>query len=175
MDEFDIKLLGALQGDGRLTNFDLAAEVGLSASQCSRRRSALEEAGVVSGYHAVLSGEALGLGVTAFVQVRLAAHSPDNSQRFAALINDLEAVQDAYSLTGEADYLIKLVVPDLKALSALLNDVFLTHESVAQVRSSIVLDQLKHTTRLPLGHLSRSPPARKVRAAKPVSERRAKR
>jgi DNA-binding Lrp family transcriptional regulator len=153
MDASDIKLLAALQDDGRLTNYDLAERVGLSASQCSRRRAALEQAGVIASYHAHLSGHALGLGITAFVQVTLATHSPDNSRKFVDLVERQEEVQEAYSLTGEADYLVKLVVPDLKALSRLLNDVFLPHGSVAHVRSSIVLDRLKQTPKLPLSHL----------------------
>ena len=153
MDDFDVKLLRALQDDGRLTNYDLAERVGLSASQCSRRRSALEEAGVIEGYHAALSAQALGLDVIVFVQVTLATHSPDNSKRFAKLIDGLEEVQEAYSLTGQADYLVKMAVPDLAALSHILNDVFLPHESVAHLRSSIVLDRLKQTTQLPLRHL----------------------
>jgi DNA-binding Lrp family transcriptional regulator len=154
MDDFDVRLLRALQDDGRLTNYDLAERVGLSASQCSRRRAALEASGVIESYHANLSAPALGLGVVAFVQVTLAAHSPDNSKRFAKLIDGLEEVQEAYSLTGEADYLIKMALPDLAALSRMLSEVFLPHTSVAHVRSSIVLDRLKQTTRLPLRHLA---------------------
>lgn len=153
MDAFDIKLLAALQDDGRLTNFELADRVGLSASQCSRRRAALEESGVVAAYRAHLAAEALGLGVTVFVQVGLATHSPDNSKRFKALIEGLDEVQEAYALTGEADYLVKLVVTDLKALSRILNEIFLPHASVAHVRSSVVLDRLKQTSKLPLAHL----------------------
>jgi DNA-binding Lrp family transcriptional regulator len=148
MDNFDVKLLGALQGNGRLSNFELAEAVGLSASQCSRRRAALEEAGTIASYHAHLDAEALGLGIVVFVQVTLATHSPDNSKRFLKLIESLEEVQEAYSLTGEADYLIKVTITDLKALSRLLNDVFLPHDSVAHVRSSIVLDRLKQTPQL---------------------------
>ena len=153
MDSFDVKLLAALQSDGRLTNDELARAVGLSGSQCSRRRQALEEATVIAGYRAHLDPEALGLHVTVFVQVTLATHSPDNSKRFQKLIDGLPEVQEAYSLTGEADYLIKLIVTDLKALSRILNEVFLPHASVAHVRSSIVLDRLKQTSALPLGHL----------------------
>jgi len=153
MDGFDIKLLDALQEDGRLTNFELAERVGLSASQCSRRRAALEASGVIQSYHAHLSAEAIGLGVLVFVQVTLATHSPGNSQRFQKLIGGLPEVQEAYSLTGDADYFIKLIVADLKALSRILNEVFLPHESVAHLRSSIVLDRLKQTTHLPLRHL----------------------
>jgi DNA-binding Lrp family transcriptional regulator len=154
MDQFDIKLLDALQTDGRLTNYDLAERVGLSASQCSRRRAALEAAGIISSYHARLSTDGVGLDVVVFVQVTLATHSPENSKRFVKLIEGLDEVQEAYALTGDADYLVKLTVPDLKVLSRVLNEVFLPHESVAHVRSSIVLDRLKQTSRLPLGHLA---------------------
>jgi DNA-binding Lrp family transcriptional regulator len=153
MDAFDRKLLATLQQDGRLTNQELGERVGLSASQCSRRRAALEDAGVIASYHAHLSAEALGLGVIVFVAVTLATHSPDTSKRFRRLIEALEEVQEAYALTGSADYLVKLVVPDLKALSHILNDVFLPHTSIQHVHSSIVLDCLKQTASLPLAHL----------------------
>src|SRR5436189_2335865 len=154
MDAFDIKLLNALQEDGRLTNLELAERIGLSASQCSRRRTALEQSGVIEGYHAALANQAVGLDVLVFVQVSLVTQSPDSGQAFANLIRGLEEVQEAYSLTGEADYLVKLVVPDLKTLSRILNEVFLPHRSVGHVRSSVVLDRVKQTTQLPLRHLS---------------------
>jgi len=154
MDDFDLKLLNALQEDGRLTNLDLAERIGLSASQCSRRRTALEESGVIEGYHAALTNQAVGLDVLVFIQVSLATQSPDSAQAFAKLIRGLAEVQEAYSLTGEADYLVKLVVPDLKTLSRILNEVFLPHRSVGHVRSSVVLDRVKQTTQLPLRHLS---------------------
>jgi DNA-binding Lrp family transcriptional regulator len=153
MDAFDHKLLNALQEDGRLTNLELADRIGLSPSQCSRRRTALEQSGVIEGYHAALANQAVGLDVVVFIQVSLATQSPDSSQAFAKLIRGLEEVQEAYSLTGEADFLVKLVVPDLKTLSRILNDVFLPHRSVGHVRSSVVLDRVKQTSRLPLRHL----------------------
>ena len=155
MDAFDIKLLAAVQSDGRLTNNDLADVVGLSASQCSRRRAALEADGTIASYHAHLSAEAVGLAVTAFVEIKLATHSAENSKRFQELISELVEVQEACSLTGDADYLIKLVVSDLKALSRILSEVFLPHASVQHVRSSIVLERLKQTSQLPLQQLSR--------------------
>jgi DNA-binding Lrp family transcriptional regulator len=154
MDDFDLKLLNALQQDGRLTNLELADRIGLSASQCSRRRTALEESGVIEGYHAALANQAVGLDVLVFIQVSLATQSPDSGQAFAKLIRGLEEVQEAYSLTGEADYLVKMVVPDLKTLSRILNDVFLPHRSVGHVRSSVVLNRVKQTMQLPLRHLS---------------------
>jgi DNA-binding Lrp family transcriptional regulator len=152
MDSFDLKLLAALQEDGRLTNFELAERVGLSASQCSRRRAALEASGVIEGYRAHLSAKALGLGIVVFVQVTLATHSSGNAQRFRDLIAGLDEVQEAYALTGAADYHVKLVVPDLAALAHILNNVFLPHESVQHVHSSVVLARLKQTSALPLGH-----------------------
>src|SRR3954463_11886773 len=154
MDAFNIKLLNALQEDGRLTNLELAERIGLSASQRSRLRTALEQSGVIEGYHAALANQAVGLDVLVFIQVSLAAQSPDSAQAFAKLIRGLEEVQEAYSLTGEADYLVKLVVPDLETLSRILNEVFLPHRSVGHVRSSVVLDRVKQTTQLPLRHLS---------------------
>jgi len=150
LDEFDLRLLGALQADGRLTNQELADKVGLSASQCSRRRSRLEESGIIRGYHADLSPEALGFGVLVFVHVTLSAHSPDNSKRFRDLVARSDDIQEAYSLTGETDYLLKMVLPDLKSLAATVNERLLARDTVAHVRSSVVLDRLKETARLPL-------------------------
>jgi DNA-binding Lrp family transcriptional regulator len=150
IDTFDLKLLAALQDDGRLTNQELADLVGLSASQCSRRRMRLEEEKVIAGYHAVLSDEALGFNLIAFINIALATHSPDNSKKFRALINRVDQVQEAYSLTGDADYVLKAVLRDLKDLSDLVNNVLMPHPSVAHVRSSIVLDRLKESAKLPL-------------------------
>ena len=84
VDAFDLKILAALQDDGRLTNQQLADVAGLSASQCSRRRMRLEEEKVISGYHADLASEALGFNVIAFIQITLATHSPDNARKFRA-------------------------------------------------------------------------------------------
>src|SRR5262249_47531773 len=113
---------------------------------------ALERDNVIVGYHAALSAPALGLDVTVFVQVTLATHTRDNAKRFAKLINGLAEVQEAFALTGESDYLIKMVVPDLASLSRILNDVLPPHDSIAHVRSSIVLDRLKQQPHLPLEH-----------------------
>jgi DNA-binding Lrp family transcriptional regulator len=150
LDGFDLKMLIALQEDGRLTNQQLADAVGLSASQCSRRRMRLEDEGVVSGYHADLASERLGFNVIAFVHITLATHSPDNAQHFRDLVQRVDDVQEAYSLTGDADYLLKIILRDLKSLSDIVNDVLMPHPSVAHVRSSIVLDRLKVTAKLPL-------------------------
>jgi DNA-binding Lrp family transcriptional regulator len=150
LDVFDLRLLAALQDSGRLTNQELGERIGLSASQCSRRRVALEAAGVIRGYRADLAAEMLGFQLLVFINVTLAAHSGDNARDFRALIGRIDEVQEAYALTGDTDYLLKVVVADLKDLSALVNDVLLPHATVARVRSSIVLDRLKETVRLPM-------------------------
>jgi DNA-binding Lrp family transcriptional regulator len=153
VDGFDLKMLAALQDDGRLTNQQLADAVGLSASQCSRRRTRHEDDGIVAGYHADLAAERLGFNVVAFVHITLATHSPDNAKHFRDLVQRVDDVQEAYSLTGDADYLLKIILRDLKSLSDIVNNVLMPHPSIAHVRSSIVLDRLKATTKLPLGNV----------------------
>jgi DNA-binding Lrp family transcriptional regulator len=153
LDGFDLKLLSLLQEDGRMSVQDLADRVGLSASQCSRRRTRLEEAGVITGYRAQLDPDRLGFGVTAFIQVSLARHSPDNARLFRSLVEHTGAIQQAYAVTGDADYILRASLPDLRALSALVNDVLLPHGTVAQVRSMVALERLKDTTTLPVADL----------------------
>ena len=150
VDSFDLRLLDALQADGARTNQQLADLVRLSASQVSRRRQRLEEAGLIRRYRADLDAVRLGFGVTVFIFVSLATHSGLNAKRFGDLVRAMPEVQEAHAMTGDADYLMKLIVRDLKALATLVNEVLLPHESVARVRSSIVLDTLKDDPRLPL-------------------------
>jgi DNA-binding Lrp family transcriptional regulator len=150
LDQFDFKLLAALEADGRLTNAELGERIGLSASQCSRRRIRLEDAGIIEGYHARLNSARLGIGLRAFIQVSLSTHSRENAKSFKEFVNSVEEVQEAYALTGDADYLLKVAVPDLKGLARIINDSILPHPGVAHVKSSIVLDKLKDSHRLPL-------------------------
>jgi DNA-binding Lrp family transcriptional regulator len=150
LDAADWRLLDALNRDGAATNTALAEAIGLSSSQVSRRRQRLEEGGVITGYRARIAPEAVGLGVTAFIHVALDTHSRDNARRFRDLVRTSPSVLEAHALTGEADYLLKVAVGDLKALSALVNEVLLPHDSVARVRSEIALDTLKADGGLPL-------------------------
>ncbi|MGH6839152.1 MAG: Lrp/AsnC family transcriptional regulator [Methylocella sp.] len=150
LDQFDLKLLAALEADGRLTNAELAGTVGLSASQCSRRRIRLEETGVIEGYSARLNAVRLGIGLLALIQVTLSPHSKENAKKFGDFVNAVDEVQEAYALTGDSDYLLKVVVPDLKNLSRIINDLILPQASVSHVKSSIVLATLKDSHRLPL-------------------------
>ena len=150
LDSFDRKLLAALQEDGRLTNQQLGDRIGLSASQCSRRRSALEESGLIRGYRAELAADALGLDILVFIEVNLSSHSRENAEKFRAMLSRLDHIQEAYALSGETDYLLKAIVPDLRSVQELVNETLLGHATVTRVCTSIVLDALKTSNRLPL-------------------------
>ncbi|MFD0917386.1 Lrp/AsnC family transcriptional regulator [Pseudahrensia aquimaris] len=150
LDAFDRKILASLQEDGRFTNAELADRVGLSASQCSRRRTALEDAGIINGYTARLDPEKVGIGLKSLVSVTLATHNDDNAANLRSLLARLPQVLDAYALTGEMDYMIKVVTPDLKALSEFINQTLLPHKAVQNVKTAIVLDTLKETSALPV-------------------------
>jgi DNA-binding Lrp family transcriptional regulator len=151
LDAFDLRLLALLQEDGRMAVQELADRMALSASQCSRRRARLEQSGLITGYHARLDPDRLGFGVAAFILVTLARHSPDNARLFRDLVGRTAAIQQAYAVTGDADYILRAIVADLRGLSGLVNDILLPHGTVAQVRSLVALERLKDTTALPLG------------------------
>ncbi len=150
LDAFDRKIMSLLQEDARLTNNDLSERVNLSPSQCSRRRQRLEEEGLIKGYRAVLDRDRLGFSLVNIISVTLATHNRDNARRFAELLARLPEVQEAHALTGEMDYVLKVVTPDLKSLSRFVNDVLLPHESVQHVKTAIVLETLKETASLPI-------------------------
>ncbi|PVB60055.1 Lrp/AsnC family transcriptional regulator [Labrenzia sp. 011] len=151
LDAYDVKLLATLQENAALTNAELGEVIRLSASQVSRRRQKLEEAGIIRRYRAALDPEALGLSVTAYVGVTLGAHSKENARKFRNMVTAMPEVQEAHTLTGDVDYMLKIVVPDLKALSRIINDDLLPQEAVHNVRSSIAMETLKDDNLLPLG------------------------
>jgi len=152
LDAFDRKILALLQQDARLTTGDLSQRINLSPSQCSRRRQRLEDEGFIQAYRAVLDRDRLGFSLTNMVTVTLATHNRDNARRFAELVSRLPEIQEAHALTGEMDYILKVVTPDLKSLAEFVNDVLLPHESVQHVKTAIVLQTLKETTALPIGN-----------------------
>lgn len=150
LDSFDLRLLRELQRDGRLTNNELSELIALSPSQCSRRRTRLEVEGYIRGYQARLDRQKLGFDMLVVISVTLATHNRDNARRFSALINDLPEVLEAYALTGEMDYHLKVAVKGLNDLSRFVNDILLPHESVQHVKTSIVLDTLKSFEGVPV-------------------------
>lgn len=150
LDTFDLKILALLQSDGRLTNQELSEQVALSASQCSRRRLRLEETGIITSYRALVDAEKVGLSISAFLQVTMAAHSRAIADDFRDLVRRTPSILNAYVLMGQTDYLLSVSTADLKGLAQLVNDVLLPHPSVARVQSQLVLDRLKEGGILPL-------------------------
>ena len=154
LDRLDRAILARLQTDGRETHEAIGAQVGLSASAVLRRIRRLEEAGVIDRYVALLRPEALGLGLSAYVNVRLekrAEHAKRNPMdEFRASVQGWPEVVECVALTGEMDYLLHLVVQDMSAYSRFMMDTLLRHPSVQDCKTSFVMDQVKATTALPL-------------------------
>ena len=145
----DSRLLDALQKDAHLTAQELGERLNLSASQAGRRRQRLEEQGYILGYAARLDPTRVGLHVQSFVQVQMASHAPEAARAFAQLIEARREVISAWTLTGEADYLLRVYCEDLPAMNQLIHQVLLPHPAVARVQSQIVMDQLKPDAPLP--------------------------
>ncbi|AXC49205.1 Lrp/AsnC family transcriptional regulator [Paracoccus suum] len=150
LDSYDRAILSALQRDGALTNAQLSELVHLSPSQCSRRRLALERAGAITGYHARLAPRALGFGIRAFTRVNLRSHGKQSDGDFATFVGSLPQVRGAHSVSGDADYVLELVVEDVDALAAFIHQHLLPHPQIAQVRSEIVLKSVKDAGGVPL-------------------------
>jgi len=149
LDATDAKLLAALQADAHLTAQQLGELLNLSPSQAGRRRQRLESEGYIQGYSARLDPAKLGLQVQGFVQVQLGSHGPEQSASFASLISTRPEITSAWTMTGEADYLLRVYCADLPGLNTLLHEVLLPHPAVARVQSQIVMDQLKRDAPLP--------------------------
>jgi len=154
IDHTDLRLLACLQEAARLSNVELSERVHLSPSQCHRRLRRLEQAGLIRGYAALLDRERLGFGVVAFVNVTLEKQSEHPAQAFNQAVQELPEILECHAVSGEADYLLRVVAADLKAFSDFLMHRLLRLPMVAHVRSSILLDEVKATTALPLGRLA---------------------
>ncbi len=140
---FDRTLLNALQHDGSRTNAKLAEIVGLSASQISRRRTRLKANGVISGYHAHLDAKASGLNVKAFVRVNLRSHSKASAGEFSTLVESNRLIVEAISVSGDANYILTVECETLEAFASFIHETLLPHENISQVRSELVLRDLK--------------------------------
>ncbi|PAT41579.1 Lrp/AsnC family transcriptional regulator [Vandammella animalimorsus] len=154
LDSIDLRVLRALQHNGRATYDELAAAVGLSPSATLRRVRRLEEGGVIDHYAALLRPERVGLGLTAYLNVRLekltATHKRNPMDSFRAAVQTWPEVVECCSLTGEMDYLLRVVVRDMAHYSRFVMDTLLKHPSVQDCKTSFVLDRVKHTTALPV-------------------------
>lgn len=150
LDRFDLQILAALQHDGRLSNVELGERVNLSASQASRRVARLVEEGYIERFRAVLNPRRIGIGLTAYCLLTLKIHGEGGMGDFRRRVAALPEVQECQSLTGEAGYLLKIAVADLKAFSDFLSEHLMKAPEVATVRSSIVLESVKESNEYPL-------------------------
>ncbi|HAT31810.1 MAG TPA: AsnC family transcriptional regulator [Janthinobacterium sp.] len=166
LDKTDRKILAILQADGRLSNQDVAEQVSLSPSPCLRRIKRLEEAGVIRQYVALLDPDKIGLGLLAYVNVRLEKHSEAGAQSnaralaltpltspradFAVSVEQWPEVVACYAMTGEMDYLLRVHVQDMEHFSRFMMATLLRHPAVLDVKSSFALQRIKDTTALPL-------------------------
>jgi Lrp/AsnC family leucine-responsive transcriptional regulator len=153
LDAIDVRLLAELQQDGRLPVVELAERVGLSATPCARRIHQLEQAGIIQGYAAAIDPGRLGLKVRAFVQVKLERHTDENVAQFRSALEAIDSVVSCYATTGEHDFLLQMLVPDLETLSDIVLKRLLRLPCVRDVQSSLALETMKRSTRIPLGHL----------------------
>lgn len=150
MDEIDLKIVSLLQSDARLTNADLADKVGLSPAPCLRRVRALEQQGVIKKYVALLDPGAVNLGVTVFIQITLDLQVERRLEIFERAIMRRPEVLECFLMTGDSDYLLRVVVPDVAAYERFLKQSLTRLEGVASIKSSFALKQVKYSTVLPL-------------------------
>jgi Lrp/AsnC family transcriptional regulator, leucine-responsive regulatory protein len=150
IDDIDLQLLGILQGDGRITNADLAKRVGLSPPSVLQRVRNLEKLGLVKGYHAILDAERLGLKITALVMINLSLHQEQPIERFRRSVNEIPEVLECYHVSGEFDFLLKVVVRDIRAYEVLVRERISRIKGIRQIKTSFVLGVPKHTTQIPL-------------------------
>jgi Lrp/AsnC family leucine-responsive transcriptional regulator len=163
LDAIDRRIITALQADGRLTNADLAQRVGLSPSPCLRRVNRLEREGYIEGYRAMLRRDQIGLGLTVFVGVKIDGHANNQAIMFEEAIVAAPEVVACHMVSGEADYLLEVVVPDLEHYRKFLLEKLLELPIVREVRSNIAIQSLKATAILPLDHLESGDPSSRSR------------
>jgi Lrp/AsnC family transcriptional regulator, leucine-responsive regulatory protein len=154
LNKLDAAILRILQADGRTTYDLIGADVGLSASAVLRRVKAMEAAGIITRYVALVNPEKVGLGLTAYLNVRLEKHTESHKRNpmdvFKASVQAWPEVVECAALTGEMDYLLRLEVPDMRAYSRFIMDTLLKHPSVEDCKTSFVLDRVKSTTAVPV-------------------------
>jgi Lrp/AsnC family leucine-responsive transcriptional regulator len=153
IDDFDLKILSALQENGGLSNVELAVKVGLSPSPCLRRVRSLEQRGLITGYRATLDRKGLGFGVRAFIEVTLERQSESATEKFIAKVQRLPEVVSCYLMTGSLDYLLDVVAVDLDAYSEFTTKRLIGLPGVKEIRSSFVLHEISNKGVLPLDHL----------------------
>ena len=152
-DEFEVRMLDILQRDGRKPVSELADEIGLSTTPCARRFDALRQTGVIKGFQAVIGRRAVGLMVEVFVQVRLASHSDGSPERFLAEVQRMDEVSSCWTMTGEHDFLLHVMVPTVDDLNDFVMHRLMRMPGVRDVHTQLVLQNIKGPGRVPLAHL----------------------
>ena len=150
LDATDIRILAILQRDATISVADIGKEIGLSTTPCWRRIQKLEEAGVIRGRVALLDPAKVNAAVTVFVSIKTDQHSLAWLERFHAAVEDFPEVVEFYRMSGEVDYLMRVVVPDIAAYDAFYKKLIARVE-IAKVSSAFAMEQIKYTTALPLG------------------------
>lgn len=154
LDRIDRRILTEMQRNGRINNLELAERVGLSPTPCSRRVKRLEEAGIIAKHVTLLSPARLNLKLTALIQISMDRHTPDRFENFQAKVAEFPEVIECSLITGQtADYLVKVVVPDMDAYQEFLLGKLTRIVGVSGVQSSFVMQQIIHKTELPLDYL----------------------
>ena len=151
MDDIDRKILTCLQEDASLSNAEVAERVGLSTTPCWRRIQNLEKTGVVRRRVALLDRAKVNVGVTVFVAIRTTQHNPAWLERFASAVADIPEIVELYRMSGETDYLLRVVVPDIAAYDAVYNRL-INATDLYDVSSSFAMEELKYTTAVPLSY-----------------------
>ncbi len=150
LDPIDLRILSELQNDGALTNVELARRVHLSPSPCLARVKALEAAGVIERYVALANAKLLGLGLNVFISISLKDQSKQSLAEFERRIGEHEEVMECYLMTGDSDYLIRVVVADIAALERFILEQLTPIPGIEKIRSSFALKQVRAKTALPL-------------------------
>lgn len=150
LDEIDLRILNELQNEGRITNVELARRVGISAPPCLRRVRALEQAGYIRGYHGELAGEMLGYGLTVFALIGLHSQAEADLEAFEALVAKWPMVRECHMLTGEVDFILKIVAPDWDRWQSFLTSELTPAANVASVKTAPVLRRSKALPGVPL-------------------------
>lgn len=150
LDAIDRKILRALQADGKVTVADLAEKVGLSASPCARRVRILEDSGVIKGYAAIVDQKKVGLPISAFASIKLERQREEDLDRFEEIVMRWPEVLDCYLMTGQRDYLLRIVAADLEAYERFIKDKLTRVENIASIETSFALGQVKRSEILPL-------------------------
>lgn len=150
LDSLDRTILGTLQEEGRITNVELARRVGLTAPPCLRRMRALEDAGIIRGYHAELDAAQMGYGIMVFALVSLKSQAEDDLKRFEAHIASLPEVRECHMLNGEIDFILKIVAHDLQSFQSFLTSKLTPAPNVASVKTSLTIRTAKQSCGIPV-------------------------